>query len=114
MTDTGTYSGAKDWTVAILLSYFLGFLGVDRFYLGHTGLGIFKLLTCGGCGLWSLIDFLLIGFNKVRDSSGFLLSGRKGREWVFYLLLSLAVFSFLLSFLVGFFLHYLEWANATF
>lgn len=60
----------KDWLVATLLSFFLGTLGIDRFYLGHTGLGIAKLLTAGGCGIWALIDFILIVMNNVRDSDG--------------------------------------------
>ncbi len=61
---------SKDWITAMLLSFFLGYLGVDRFYLGHTGLGVAKLLTFGGCGIWSLIDFILICINNVKDSDG--------------------------------------------
>jgi len=61
---------AKSYVVALLLSFFLGYLGVDRFYLGHTGLGIAKLLTLGGCGIWALIDFILIAIRKVADSEG--------------------------------------------
>lgn len=63
------FSG-KSYVVALLLSFFLGYLGVDRFYLGHTGLGIAKLLTLGGCGIWALIDFILIAIRKVADSEG--------------------------------------------
>ncbi len=98
-----TGNAGREWVVSILLSYFLGALGVDRFYLGYTGLGILKLLTCGGCGLWALIDFLLIGFNAIRDASGLPLTGREGKEWVFYLLIGLSV----LSFFIGFFLSFL-------
>ena len=50
----------KDRTVAILLSVFLGTLGVDRFYLGDVGLGVLKLLTAGLCGVMWLVDLFLI------------------------------------------------------
>lgn len=60
----------KEWLIALLLSVFLGGLGIDRFYLGYTGLGIAKLLTCGGLGVWALIDIILIALRKVPDSDG--------------------------------------------
>ncbi len=60
----------KSWMVALLLSFFLGGFGVDRFYLGYTGLGIAKLLTLGACGVWSLIDFIMIIMNKLPDANG--------------------------------------------
>ena len=63
-------SEGKEWLTALLLSIFLGSLGVDRFYLGYTGLGILKLVTLGGCGVWSLIDIIMIATNKMKDSNG--------------------------------------------
>ncbi|HUY13714.1 MAG TPA: TM2 domain-containing protein [Terriglobia bacterium] len=62
--------GNVEWSTLMLLSIFLGFLGVDRFYLGQTGLGILKLVTLGGCGIWSLVDHVLIAFNKLSDAQG--------------------------------------------
>ena len=57
----------KDWLTAVLLSLFVGVLGIDRFYLGYTGLGIVKLITCGGLGIWALIDLILIVMGRLPD-----------------------------------------------
>jgi hypothetical protein len=60
----------KDWLTTTLLSFFVGVFGIDRFYLGYTGYGILKLITFGGCGIWALIDLILIAMGKVPDSNG--------------------------------------------
>ena len=65
-----TSAKGKDWMVALLLSIFLGGLGIDRFYLGYIGLGVLKLITGGGFGIWWLIDLILIATGKLRDSEG--------------------------------------------
>lgn len=60
----------KEWIVALLLSIFVGTLGIDRFYLGYIGLGILKLVTAGGCGVWWLVDLILIVMDKLPDAQG--------------------------------------------
>ena len=58
----------KDPTIALILSVLIGELGIDRFYIGDTGLGIGKLLTCGGLGIWSIIDwFLIMGATREKN-----------------------------------------------
>jgi TM2 domain-containing membrane protein YozV len=71
-TGPSIYGGEsdKEWLVAVLLSWFVGTLGIDRFYLGYTGIGIAKLLTFGGCGVWALIDAILITVGRVKDAQG--------------------------------------------
>ena len=53
-------TASKSQLVAALLCFFLGGLGIHRFYLGYTGIGVIQLLTAGGCGIWALIDFIRI------------------------------------------------------
>ncbi len=53
-------SEKKDRTIALVLSLLLGTVGVDRFYVGDTGIGILKLLTVGGCGILAVVDWFLI------------------------------------------------------
>ncbi len=48
------------WIVTMVMSIFFGVLGVDRFMMGHIGLGLLKLFTCGGFGVWWLVDVILI------------------------------------------------------
>ena len=60
----------KSFVTTIVLSVLVGSLGVDRFYLGYIGLGILKLLTLGACGIWSLVDLILIAMRKIPDADG--------------------------------------------
>jgi hypothetical protein len=53
-------SNLKDPTVILIVSLLAGSLGIDRFMLGDTGLGIGKLLTCGGLGVWAIVDWFLV------------------------------------------------------
>jgi TM2 domain len=58
----------KDWLATLLISFFVGWFGIDRFYLGYTALGILKLITFGGCGIWYLVDLILIAMGKLDDA----------------------------------------------
>lgn len=50
----------KDPTMILIVSILAGSLGIDRFLIGDTGLGVGKLVTCGGLGIWWLVDLFLI------------------------------------------------------
>ena len=69
MTDAAPQS-PKSWLATLLLSIFLGELGIDRFYLGKIGTGILKLITLGGFGIWWLIDIILTIAGAATDKEG--------------------------------------------
>jgi len=58
-----------NWTVVFFISLFLGFFGIDRFYVGKKKSGVVKLLTLGGSGIWWLVDLFIIASGKSTDAS---------------------------------------------
>jgi len=60
----------KKFLTALLLSIFVGALGVDRFYMRLVGTGILKLITLGGLGIWWVIDLILVATNSLKDKNG--------------------------------------------
>jgi len=54
----------------VLMCWFLGVWGVHRFYTGHIAIGVIQLLTFGGCGIWYLVDLILIIIGSYKDSNG--------------------------------------------
>ena len=59
----------RDPTIMLIISVLVGALGIDRFMIGQTGLGLAKLLTCGGLGIWTIIDwFLIMGTTKEKNT----------------------------------------------
>lgn len=60
----------KSRLVATLLAWFLGPLGLHRFYLGKVGTGVLQLVTLGGLGIWALIDAVLILIGSFNDAEG--------------------------------------------
>lgn len=60
----------KDWLSTLPLCFFLGGLGVHSFYAGKTGIGLIQIFTLGGCGVWALIDFIMIICGNYKDAEG--------------------------------------------
>jgi len=69
-TQTPAATGSKSWIAALLLCFFVGTFGIHRFYVGKIGTGILMLITFGGFGLWTLIDFIMIAIGKFSDKQG--------------------------------------------
>ncbi|MEC3995954.1 TM2 domain-containing protein [Actinacidiphila sp. DG2A-62] len=66
----------KSKVTAGVLQLLLGGLGIGRFYTGHTGMALGQLFTCGGCGIWALIDgIMLLAGNNQTDAQGRVLRG---------------------------------------
>ncbi|WP_446218720.1 TM2 domain-containing protein [Micromonospora sp. IBHARD004] len=70
MTAPVSATAQKSWLVALLLCFFIGLLGVHRFYVGKVGTGVLQLITFGGLGIWTLIDFILILVGSFKDKQG--------------------------------------------
>ena len=64
----GVMEPQKDWLVTLLLCLFLGGFGVHRFYTGHVAIGLVQLFTFGGCGIWALVDLILIITGSYTDN----------------------------------------------
>lgn len=60
----------KDWMVTLILAILVGTLGIDRFYSGSIMLGVLKLVTLGGLGIWWLIDLIMLVTGSYKDGSG--------------------------------------------
>jgi TM2 domain-containing membrane protein YozV len=66
----GIPADGYDWLTCLLLCFFVGGLGVHSFYTKKTGIGIAQLLTLGGCGIWALVDLIMIITGGFKDGQG--------------------------------------------
>ena len=99
-SDGGEFGENKNWVVAYLLAWFLGCFGAHRFYTGHIGTAVAQLLTLGGCGIWSLVDFITLSFNEFKDFDGKPLEGYiKVLGMIGFSLLLLGIFVYILIFI---------------
>jgi len=66
----GAPAQGYDWLTTLLLCFFLGGLGIHSFYTKKTGIGVAQLLTLGGCGIWALVDLIMIITENFKDGQG--------------------------------------------
>ena len=70
MNDMNMNESDKKMVVAALLCFFIGIIGVHRFYVGKVGTGILMIFTLGGLGIWLIIDFVMILTGSFKDKEG--------------------------------------------
>ena len=70
LLDSSTKTSSIDWLALFLLTFFVGVLGVHRFYVGKIGTGVLMLITLGGLGVWFLVDLLLVVTGQFTNKDG--------------------------------------------
>ena len=70
LLDSSTKPNSTDWLALFLLTFFVGVLGVHRFYVGKIGTGVLMLITLGGLGVWFLVDLLLVVTGQFTNKDG--------------------------------------------
>ena len=70
LLDSSTKTNSIDWLALFLLTFFVGVLGVHRFYVGKIGTGVLMLITLGGLGIWFLVDLLLVVTGQFTNKDG--------------------------------------------
>ena len=70
LLNSSTTTSTTDWLTLFLLTFFVGVLGVHRFYVGNIGTGFLMLLTLGGLGVWFLVDLILVVTGQFTNKDG--------------------------------------------
>ena len=70
LLNSSTTTSTTDWVTLFLLTFFVGVLGVHRFYVGKIGTGFLMLLTLGGLGVWFLVDLILVVTGQFTNKDG--------------------------------------------